>query len=72
MLDQTGNAKLPAGRFGWNVKVDEQVVQPGGRQVVAQRLERHAAIAAGEREFLAGVAADERRAACGHRADFIC
>ena len=31
-----------------NVEMDQQVVQPGRRQVVAQRLERHAAVARGE------------------------
>ena len=72
VLDQTAEPQLPARWLGRDVEMDEEVVQPGGRDIVAQRLKRHAAVAAGERELLAGVAADERRTACGHRADFIC
>ena len=43
--------------------MDQQVVQAGGRELVAQGLERHAAVARGERHFLGGIAAGDRRAA---------
>ena len=47
-----------------DVEVDEQVVQAGRGYVVAQGLERHAAVARRERHFLLHVAADDRRTAC--------
>ena len=43
--------------------MDEQIVQAGRRDVMAQRLERHAAIARGEGDFLGGIAPGDRRAA---------
>ena len=43
--------------------MDQQIVQAGGRELVAQRLERHAAIARGEGDFLGGIAPGDRRAA---------
>jgi hypothetical protein len=43
--------------------MDQQVVQAGRGELVTQRLERHAAIARGERDFLGGIASGDRRAA---------
>ena len=64
MLYQASDLQPPR-RFlnNRNVEVDEEVMQPGRSELVAQGLERHAAIARGERDFLCGIAPRDRRTA---------
>ena len=52
-------------RFG-DVEMDEQVVQAGGRQLMAQRLQGHAPVACRKPDLLGGIAACDRRAPSGH------
>ena len=44
-----------------DVEMNEEVVQAGGRHIVAQRLERHAAVPRGKRYLFGGEAAGDRR-----------
>ena len=54
-IDEPVEPQPPARRIdGRDVEVDEQVVQPGRRDVVPQRLERHAPVAARELQLLEG------------------
>jgi hypothetical protein len=43
--------------------MDQQIVQAGGRQVVAQRFQRHATVARGKRDLFLRIAAHDRRPA---------
>ena len=52
-LDRAADVQLPrAGVDERDVEMDQQVVQSGRRDVVAQRLERHAPVARGELQLL--------------------
>jgi len=52
-LDQTSELEPPLGRVHVrNVEVDQQVVEAERRELVAQRLERHAVVPGGELQLL--------------------
>ena len=57
-VDQAPDLELPAAFIRVrDVEMNEEIVQPGRRYFVTQRLERHAAVARRERDLLGGEAA---------------
>jgi hypothetical protein len=51
-FDQAADAQAPVARHIGHVEVDQEVVQPDRRDVVAKRLERHPVVAGGELQFV--------------------
>ena len=62
-LHQAADAEAPALVGRRDIEVDQQVVQSGWRDVVAQCLERHAMIARSQLDFLGRIAPNDGRAA---------
>src|SRR5438034_10855511 len=70
-LHQAADAEAPALVGRRDIEVDQQVVQSGWRDVVAQCLERHAMIARSQLDFLRRMVPNDGRAAGGPRTQSI-